>query len=516
MATNQNLELRPLVIATEDIDDDKETLQHEKKTSGRAWETGVVKRFPWDAGAACLLALLCTAACVGVLAAASETPVLQWRVAPSVVLAILAAVVNGSLAYALAEAVNYQWWIQAVEGKATFNDLHRVWIFGTSVVSALMAGRHVNFVALASIAVTILAIDGPLLQRAISTHVKDISVGPLPINVTLADQVPLGYSGVELLDTDSGGRLTSVLVSEQFQQIVRQYQQREPIVAHSITGCHGICSGYVEGAGLQVDCATTITEKAWFEPRGNGTYVGFGDYALVPSPGEVFGISFAWSADRNLSAAKGPPSLRPLLPIVDGRSPDEPFILMNLTWSPNGTIPDDVKSLDYRNYTTSIHQKQCRLYPGSARYPVVIKNDSATLTAKNQPAITNTIELRENSTFLPGSYQNTPKLIIDGINATKLKNRLSNLSDVALPEPLDRFSKVDPSNNILGENSFQQCGTLSGLATYLQNSFGSRTYVNNAPNGVTYEKDADSISVSVISNVCKCSPEVHATVASEC
>jgi len=517
MATNQNLELRRLVVATEDVDtgsaraeEDKETLRREKETSkrGRAWETGVARRFPWDAGAACLLAILCTAACAGVLAAANDTPVSQWHVAPSVILAILAAVVNGSLAYALAEAVNYRWWIQAVEGRATLNDLNRVWTFGTSVGCALMAGRHINLVALASVAVTILAIDGPLLQRAISSVVKDISVGPLPVNATLADQIPLGYSGLELLGASSGSLLSSSLVTEQFQEVVQQYQQRQPIIAHSISGCPGICSGHLEGAGLHVDCATTITDKAWYvEHSRNESFAGLGPNLLVPSPGEIFSVSFAWSGARNLSESQEPQGLRPLLPVADGRPPDEPFILMNLTWSPNGTIPEDVEKFDDLNYTTSIHQKQCRLYPGSARYPVTIRNDSATLAATAQPAVTNTIELRGNSTFLPGSYQNTAKLIIDGLNAMENNYRFPNLSNLALPKPLDRLPKSDPSEKVLFGSTFQQYGTLSGLAAFLQNSFGSRAYVREGASEIVISiSEPGTEPLPQESSTCKSSP----------
>ncbi|KAF1962682.1 hypothetical protein CC80DRAFT_588213 [Byssothecium circinans] len=426
-----------------------------------------------------MLAILCTAA--------NESPVLKWNVAPSVVLAILAATVNASLSFALAEAINYRWWIQALEGGSTLNDLHRVWMYGTSFGSALMAGKHVNLVALASVVVTILAIDGPLLQRAISTNVKDITVSQSPVNVTLADQIPLGYSGLEIRGTQ-GELLGSALVTEQFQEIIRQYQQREPIVAHSITGCYGICSGDLEGAGLQVDCMETMTNKEWFAPRTkNHSGFSYGDQGLVPSPGETFKISFAWSGDRNLSKARNMRDFGPLLPIADGRPPGEPFIYMNLTWSPNGTIPDadslEYSGQNYDGYTNSIRQKKCKLYPGSARYPVLIRNNSVTLMAKEQPPATNTIELRGKSKFLPGSFQNTPKIIIDAIRAAK---RNDNLSDLALPNPPDRFFKSERLSRL--PPPVQVYGTLSGLATFLQNSFGSQTYVRKGGSlGIMWE-----------------------------
>jgi hypothetical protein len=500
MATYQTLKQRLLSAVSEDVDSDgaqvENNVSYQRQIDpitrrGRAWRTGIIRRFPWSAGSASLLAILCTAACVGVLVAADESPVSQWRVAPSVVLAILIAVVNASLSFALAEAVNYRWWIQAVDGSSTLADLERVWMYGTSFASALISGRHVNLVALASVAVTILAIDGPLLQRAISAIEKDVHVSQSPVNVTLADQIPLGYSGLEI---SSGGHfLSSPLISEQFQEVVRQYQQREPIVAHSIVGCYGTCRGDVQGAGLQVVCEETVTNKPWFVPgTGNETIV-FSEQGSVLSPGETFGISFGWSGDRNTSKPREMHDFRPLLPLVDGRPPDEAFMHMNLTWSPNGTIPDVDERISagqgYDKYSNFIHQKNCKLYSGSARYPVLIRSDVVAVTQTGQLPASHTIELQGQSEFVPGSFQDTPRLIIDAIHTANDDDEvdLRNVSDLALSNPSDRFSRsksIDDTNDgpYLDVNSYLY-GTLSGLATFLQNSFGSQNYVRKGHTG---------------------------------
>jgi hypothetical protein len=105
---------------------------------------------------------------VGFLAAANG------RVALSVVLAILEAVINATPGFALTEAANYRWWIQALESGSTLHDQGRVLMYGTSFGSAPLAGKQTNLIAVASVAVTILAIDGLFLQRAISTNVRDV------------------------------------------------------------------------------------------------------------------------------------------------------------------------------------------------------------------------------------------------------------------------------------------------------------------------------------------------------
>jgi hypothetical protein len=416
---------------------------------------------------------------VCVLVAANQSPVSQWRITPSVVLAILIAVVNASMSFVLAEAVNYRWWFEAVDGSSTLADLERVWMYGTSFGSALMSGRHVNLVALASVAVTILAIDGPLLQRAISTIEKDVHVSQSPVNVTLADQIPLGYSGLEL--SPNGNLLGSALASEQFQEVIRQYQQREPIVAHSIVGCYGTCRGDLEGAGLQAVCEETTTNKTWLVPGTTHETTPWEGGVL--SPGKTFGISFGWSGDRNTSKPRQEREYRPLLPLADSRPLDEPFVYMNLTWSPNGTTPEvGHEGTLFDKYSNFIHQKNCKLYSGSARYPVLIKSDVAVKQIEQLPT-SNTIELQGQSEFVSGSSQNIPRLIIDAIHRANDEKNIfyrgfRNLSDLALPSPSDRFSK---NSDLLSDNTHLY-GTLSGLATFLQNSFGSQNYIREGNN----------------------------------
>ena len=54
---------------------------------------------------------------------------------------------------------------------AKVRDLHNIWAFGSGFLDILTSGRSFNFVALAGLAVTLVPINGPLLQR--STIVKE-------------------------------------------------------------------------------------------------------------------------------------------------------------------------------------------------------------------------------------------------------------------------------------------------------------------------------------------------------
>lgn len=133
--------------------------------AGQLWEPGYFKQTPWSAISAIFLALALVSVCVCIVVLSHGKEVETWHIKPSVWLALLSATANACLRYAFVEGTSIFWWNNAVRG-ATIQDLHRTWMLGTSLRSATTTGRHFNGLALESIAVAIVAIDGTLLQRA--------------------------------------------------------------------------------------------------------------------------------------------------------------------------------------------------------------------------------------------------------------------------------------------------------------------------------------------------------------
>ena len=77
---------------------------------------------------------------------------------------------------------------------STLAKLHWDWRAGTTLRGALTSGRHIGLLGLACIASTFVVIDGPLLQRA-STVIPAPVDKPIPLNISMAPQVPRGYTG---------------------------------------------------------------------------------------------------------------------------------------------------------------------------------------------------------------------------------------------------------------------------------------------------------------------------------
>lgn len=77
-----------------------------------------------------------------------------------------------------------------------------MWQHGTSTVAALSAGRRFNVVALATILVAVIPLNGLILQNAVGTKLQAESRA-VTVSMPVATSVPLGWSGI--LSTQNGG-----------------------------------------------------------------------------------------------------------------------------------------------------------------------------------------------------------------------------------------------------------------------------------------------------------------------
>jgi hypothetical protein len=221
--------------------------------SGRPWVPGTRSLAPWLATAALFIVAILSVTTVIVLAISDGQPTSDWKVKPSVLLAIFTGAINSALVYALQEGITISWWLNALSG-STIETLHTIWDHGNSLPSALCAGRKISRVAFASIVATLVIIDGPLVQRASTVIAKTISSN-LQIHIPIAEQLPRGFTGVvwepDLLSLDQNLAL---------HQVIKNDRLRVPInsIAAAAAGCKGLCRGTVRAAGLVTECSSTV------------------------------------------------------------------------------------------------------------------------------------------------------------------------------------------------------------------------------------------------------------------
>ena len=140
-------------------------------------------------------ALFGVVAGVLVLRFSNKQPIENWSVQPTVYLAIASAATSIFLHFAFIEAVTVAWWYRAMKPNATISDLHRTWHYGQSLRAAVTSGRHFNAIALASILVALVPINGPLLQRA-SRIEQGYFEQDMSVNITIAEVLPDGFASL--------------------------------------------------------------------------------------------------------------------------------------------------------------------------------------------------------------------------------------------------------------------------------------------------------------------------------
>jgi Protein of unknown function (DUF3176) len=219
-------------------------------TAASRWKTGFLARMPYLGLAAIAGVVACIAAAIAVLASSNGRPIHQWTVQPTVWLAVIAAIANACLHYALAQGVVIAWWRKAIHG-GTIADLHNHWDFGNSLLAALFSGRRFNLVAFATVMSTVVVVNGPLLQRA--STITNLA----PRTMTeLQAQINTNWLGAYTGVISGRGHQTAIL-TKNFVQVMQDYTNRANIKMR-YTGCDGTCSATVPGAGFGVTCSEDL------------------------------------------------------------------------------------------------------------------------------------------------------------------------------------------------------------------------------------------------------------------
>lgn len=181
---------------------------------------------------ALLFAVLHIVACFAILYASNHAPVAGWLYAPQVYLAILTAVSNKTLAFAVVQGTAVTWWLKAMRG-TTLAQLHWNWAAGLHVWQALGAGRHFNVLAFACLCATFVAIDGPLLQTASSVK-QEVPRESITLELHMAPEMPAYFSG--WTNYPKSSITTSSDTTNEFLPVIKAHIAGEPM-RDFISGC---------------------------------------------------------------------------------------------------------------------------------------------------------------------------------------------------------------------------------------------------------------------------------------
>ncbi|GAD93707.1 hypothetical protein NECHADRAFT_75613 [Paecilomyces variotii No. 5] len=310
----------------------------------KPWEPGTTRRAPWTAIAALSGASMCTAGMAIILAVANGKDADQWPARntifqPAVLLSALSTVTNALLLFAYQDAAVIAWWIKILRGM-TITEAHRSWQYAGSLWKSITAMRSFNTVAFACLAMGLVVIDGPLVQRALQTSARQVS-HRTNFSVSFSQApFPDGYSGVYMTRSPSVSALKS-----RFIPVVREYVQRSPIVL-PVTTCRSKCRGSVVGPGFDYDCQRKHES-----------------YSIEPRPGIEYNVGYA----------------------------QVNFMTNSLGFS--NTIDVDTKFKDTPGSKGSYTMKSCKLRFGRVNYDISISNTSMVTLHPRQRNMNETIEI---------------------------------------------------------------------------------------------------------------------------
>lgn len=216
---------------------------------GDPWLPGIWRQFPYRGTFAILGCMSLIIASIVVLVVSDGQPTEDWRLSPTVYLAFFMTGTNMLARFAFHDGVKIAWWYKALQG-GTVRDLHVQWSHADGFFTALFSGRDFGMVTLASIAVTIMVIDQPLIQRA-SSVVSVPRMSPVQITASIAPEIPWGFTGFESGRGDEAQIMTQPMITA-----FNAFNGGAPI-SSGFSGCTDTCTGWIEAGGLAANCNST-------------------------------------------------------------------------------------------------------------------------------------------------------------------------------------------------------------------------------------------------------------------
>lgn len=182
---------------------------------------------PW-AGLICLfLSVCCAAAALAIGLVSNGLIQNSWRlptgtVQPSVLLSLVATLCNAALRVAFAEGAVIMWWIQAQRGVSVVT-LYTSYEQAHNFTSLFTTTKFTR-ITLAAVAMLLLLLDGPFLQKASTVRIVS---HPKILNLTIAvSPLPLGAGATSFFTAHA---YKPDLYTPAFAQVAQDYESKKPI-----------------------------------------------------------------------------------------------------------------------------------------------------------------------------------------------------------------------------------------------------------------------------------------------
>ncbi|KAH9213307.1 hypothetical protein DL95DRAFT_506852 [Leptodontidium sp. 2 PMI_412] len=333
-------------------------------------------------------------------------------ITPATILSIAHSIIALLIGLAVKDGITMAWWRRTLVG-GTVKSLDQDYRFGTSLKTALLAGKEINIIAVATIGAAIAAMaQGPLMQRSLTAKLSTAD-SSVTMKAQIADEIPPGYTGVNL-GSITYGRGASFYTNE-FSSVMKNYTDRIPMEP-IISGCNGTCTGLIRAPGWVPVCTVSTVPyqySSFNTDTQNPDKAGDlnNNSSGLPSGSDVFSVLFSD------------------VPSVGDANNNIVWMQMQLDVSYtslqqlNDTNADGTVTSMNCNGTKTTHS--CTLSPALIEYPIIINTQQA--NGSIQAPVVQIDPSQDPFSYKPVSYQNLSLVGDDvtGHSATVTTNGLT-------------------------------------------------------------------------------------------
>ena len=215
-----------------------------------------LRRFP-ILGAAGLFGSLCTIALSAMTLHFFDKQPVEERAfrllpKPAAFLSVILSLNTLMVHLAISQGMAVSWWVRASHKNATVKDMHNTWAAG-SIIEALLAWKAFNYVALATVIVATLPVNGVLLQNALTSFRGSVSLNPIPVDYNFANRIPINWTSGSLNGDGSVGVYDNKFANILSDVMARNFSD-SVITKSSLTNCNGTCTANLTGLGFSTTC----------------------------------------------------------------------------------------------------------------------------------------------------------------------------------------------------------------------------------------------------------------------